>query len=131
MLYSKNNSKSLRYIVKPLIWGVFLGASLCALLPILSALLITKSGNIPYSFMIPMMLVFAGLGAFAGGYISAFISKESGMLYGAMCGFILFSMIFTGGIIIAHESVTMITAIRALTMVLCGSIGGIIGVNKK
>ena len=131
MLYSKNSSNSHSSIMKPLIWGVFLGASVCAVLPVLSAFLITKSGNVPHSFMMLMMLAFASFGAFAGGYISALISRESGMLYGAMCGFILFAMIFMGGIIIAHESVTMITLIRALSMVLCGSIGGIMGVNKK
>ena len=127
-LRAQKNHKNIP--AKPLIIGIFCGATSGTALLFLIAFLITKSGIIPHNFTQTLMIVLAGIAAFVGGYVSGKVSREKGMFYGMICGFVMFMLFFLGGFIVARNSVTMMTVIRFLTMVLSGSIGGIIGVNK-
>ncbi len=123
--------KSGNKMIKALFAGTLSGVILCAILLALSAFLFTKSGSVPHTVVEPLVLILAGIGAFVGGYVSGRISSESGVLYGLVCGFLIFIVFFVCGLIAVRESVTMVTLIRCLLMLLAGSIGGIIGVNKK
>ena len=125
-----SNSGNIRTI-KSVMTGVFCGISICVLFLIFMAFLITKSNNFPHTIIPPLMIIIAGIGAFAGGYISARISSEKGMMCGMICAFLMFILLFIAGLISVREAITMMTVIRLLAMLLTGAIGGIIGVNKR
>ena len=121
---------STKYL-KPIGIGILSGLSTCSLLLIFIAFIFTKSSNPPHSVVDPMMLIVTGIGAFAGGYFSSRMSKEKGMMYGMICAFTMFVFIFIAGLISVRESITMTTLIRFILMLICGAVGGIIGVNKR
>ncbi len=127
-LHSQKNHRNIP--AKPLIIGMFCGAISCVTLLFLATFLITKSGNMPSDFTGSLMIILTGIGAFIGGYVSGKTSREKGLVYGIACGFLMFILFFLGGFIVARNSVTMLTVIRLFTMLLCGAVGGITGVNK-
>ena len=122
-----NNSK----VLKSAVIGSFVGVGLCIVLLILSALALTKSSGIPHLAVSPLVMIIAGVGAFGGGYISAGIAKQNGMLCGIMCGFIMFIILFIAGLVAARTTLTMATVVRFILMLLAGAVGGIVGVNKR
>ena len=124
-------ASSNRKIIRAIFAGTLSGVVLCGVLLAAAAFLFTKSSNIAHTVVEPLVLIFAGIGAFVGGYISSRISGEKGMMYGLTCGFLMFVLFFIGGLIAAGESITMVTLIRFLLMLLTGSVGGIVGVNKR
>ncbi len=111
--------------------GVLCGVIVCSILLILLAVVFTKSSSPPHNLIDPIMLVCCGLGAFAGGYFSARLSKEKGALYGAASGFLMFIFIFISGLISVRGSLTELTLIRLAAMLISGTFGGIVGVNRK
>ena len=125
---NKNNTEN---FVKSIIIGSFLGIILCIALLFLSAFVLTKSSNIPHLAVSPLVMMIAGCGAFAGGYIGARILKQNGMLCGMVCGFVMFVILFIAGLVTVRESLSLTTLIRLLLMLLTGAVGGILGVNKR
>lgn len=125
------SSNQLNKYIKPIALGTFLGIISCGLLLTLLAIIFTKSSSPPHYLVEPIIIILSGLSALIGGYSSAKISGKSGMAYGIICSFIMFIFIFIAGLILVREPLTMLTLIRLLSMLTCGSIGGIIGVNKR
>lgn len=117
--------------VKAILVGNLVGTIVCVILLMISSILFVQSKHIPQSILTPLTVVISGIGAFIGSYITVRISKINGMLYGMASGFILFVILFIASLIIAREPLTMMTAIKAILLVLVGAIAGIIGVNKK
>ena len=116
---------------KPLLFGSISSIIIYSLLLFLTALLISKGGNIPYEFMEILMILISTLGSFAGGFISGKFSKNRGWLSGLLCGGILFFIFFICGLIVTHSSLTIITATRGIAIILASTIGGIIGISKN
>lgn len=116
---------------KPLLFGSMSSIIVSSLLLFLTALLISKGGNIPYEFMEILMIFISTLGSFVGGLISGKFSKSNGWLSGLLCGGILFFIFFICGLIVTHSSLTIITLTRGISIILASTIGGIIGISKN
>lgn len=116
---------------KPLLFGSMSSIIVSSLLLFLTALLISKGGNIPYEFMEILMIFISTLGSFVGGLISGKFSKSNGWLSGLLCGSILFFIFFICGLIVTHSSLTIITLTRGISIILASTIGGIIGISKN
>ena len=117
--------------VKAIVVGDIIGTLICIALTVIASFLFVKSKHIPQAMLTPLTIAIAAIGAFIGSYVTVRISKINGMLYGMASGFILFVILFISSLIIAREPLTMMTAIKAILLVLVGAIGGIIGVNKR
>ncbi|MCQ2514145.1 MAG: TIGR04086 family membrane protein [Ruminococcus sp.] len=115
--------------------GVFIG-TLCGILTaiifmcILSAAMLT-TGLLPQELTNFITIGFLALGSFAGAFISARITKSAGLITGAITGFVIFLLVTSTALIKSTEPITYLTAIRLGANLIMGSIGGIIGVNKK
>lgn len=116
---------------KPLLFGSMSSIIVSSLLLFLTALLISKGGNIPYEFMEILMIFISTLGSFVGGLISGKFSKSNGWLSGLLCGGVLFFIFFICGLIVTHSSLTIITLTRGVAIILASTIGGIIGISKN
>lgn len=116
---------------KPLLIGSLSSIIVSSLLLFLTALLISKGGNIPYEFMEIIMIFISTLGSFVGGLASGKFSKSNGWLSGLLCGIILFFIFFICGLIVTHSSLTLVTLTRGITIILAGTIGGIAGISKN
>ncbi len=124
-----NDNKSTT--IKAILLGTVIGVLLFFILIALFSFIFLKSGSLPYDFITIISLMIGSIGAFFSGYLSVRILREKGLLYGCIAGFILFFLIYIIGAIAYQEVASIKTLLRCLVMVLAGSIGGVIGVNKK
>ena len=71
------------------------------------------------------------IGAYSAGYICARRNKKNGLLMGIICGGIIFLVLFTVSIIFAGSTEGLSGGAKLFMVLLCGAVGGIIGVNGK
>lgn len=132
MRNSRNTHLSFYNIyAKPFLLGIVSSITVSSLLLFLTALLVSKGGNIPYEFMEILMIFISTSGSFAGGFMAGKFSKNNGWFSGLLCGFILFFVFFICGLIVTHSSLTAITVTRGIAIILASTIGGIIGISKN
>lgn len=74
-------------------------------------------------------IIALAVGSFVGGYITAFVKKEKGLVNGFITGLIMFLLVLS--IALFNDSqFTVYTLVKAIVMLLLSSAGGILGVNK-
>lgn len=78
-----------------------------------------------------MSTISLGIGAYFGGFICAKKRRKNGMLMGLITGGIIFFIIFLLSIIIVRSAISLTFASKLILAVVCGAIGGIVGVNAK
>ena len=122
---------SLVRAAKAILVGIIVGSIVCVILLMVCSLLFVRVKNIPEAVIGPLTIGIAAIGAFLSGYVAVRIVKIKGLIYGMLSGFLLFVILFVAGLVIARESLTMMTLIKCILSVLMGGIGGIIGVNKR
>lgn len=110
---------------------VLIGAVFCCILLVLSSFLFSLLKSTPQNFLSTLNLFISSLSAFISGFISAKIRKKNGLLIGACTGALLFMPIFITGVLMSVTDVSYISLIRLFAMSLAGSIGGVLGVNRK
>lgn len=133
MRHDKSNTKETDFTIalKAILFGVAVGAAICAGFLFLFAFLFVAVKSIPQFMIQVIAIICAAIGAFVSGYISIRIYRSKGLIYGAFAGFLLFVLLTLIAFIISRDKFTYITLIRLLTMVFSGAVGGILGVNKK
>jgi putative membrane protein (TIGR04086 family) len=117
--------------LRPIVFGAFGGALICAVLLAVCAFAFVSSKHLPQSMIQSLVLGIAAISAFFSGYIAAKISRARGLMFGVFAALALFLLFFICGIVVANETVAFSTLIRLIIMLIVGAIGGIIGVNKK
>lgn len=121
---------------KKLLLKAVIFSSLCGilisivLLCIFSAVIMT-SGLLPTNITNYITIAVLSIGAFSGGFICAKITKSAALICGLITGISVFMLITVCGLIRNNESVTILTLIRLISTVLCGSLGGIVTLLKK
>ena len=71
------------------------------------------------------------IGAYVGGYVGAKKNRRNGLLLGILCGAIIFIILFLMSIIFAKSTEGLSGGAKLFLVMLCGSVGGIVGVNSK
>lgn len=70
-----------------------------------------------------------------GSYFASFLvarrHRKNGLVTGILCGVIVFAVTFLVGVIFMKVSLSMGIFPKAVMLLVCGAIGGIIGVNSK
>ncbi len=117
-------------IARPIVIGACVGA-ICCLLVLLVMAAIMAAQNIPKAAVTPMAIVAAAFGSFIGGIVSAKISGEKGLLYGAGSGLLLYAVVIIAGFAVLQDVRGTTMFIKLAVMVGCSAVGGIIGVNMK
>ena len=117
-------------ILKAVLLSVVLGeiASILALL--VFSLAVCKL-DIPLLVSDGFLVIAGALGGFVSGYFCGRFLKEKGLLFGAVCGaiFILILFLFNVGF---HQATSLpFLLLKLAAVLLCASLGGIFGVNKR
>ena len=86
------DSAILKRIARPIVIGACVGAISCLLVLLVMAAVMAAQ-NIPKAAVTPMAIVAAAFGSFIGGIVSAKISGEKGLLYGAGAGLLLYVVV--------------------------------------
>lgn len=118
-------------IIKGVLFGVLTGGMIIAALLCLCAVIFVYSNSLPGHYVEYIMLVIDFLGGLFGGYISARIIKARGILWGGVCGLMLFFIILIAGMSTSDSTLTVSTLFKLLSLLISGIIGGIKGVNRK
>lgn len=115
-------------MAKPVLIGVAVGAGCCLLLLLLFAAILAAQ-DIPQGAVTPLAVAAAAAGAFFGGFTAARIAKSRGILFGAICGLILYLLIMAAGFAVLRDIRGTYALVKLALMVVCASVGGILGVN--
>ena len=121
---------------KKLLFKAVVFSSLCGilisiiLLCIFSAVIMT-SGLLPTDITNYITVALLSIGAFTGGFICAKITKSAALICGLITGISVFMLITICGLIRSNDSITILSLIRLISTVICGSLGGIVTLFKK
>ena len=117
--------------MKEIIKGTIISI-ICTLICLFIFSIILTYTNISESFITPVIIVITGISICIGSSIGNIKIKKNGMLNGALVGGIYISSIYLlSGIINQNFSLNMQSIIIIGVGMICGMLGGIIGVNKK
>lgn len=116
--------------LKSVLIGVFSGEIATMVTLLLFAFLMLRM-DIPL-YLADTMIVLAGsVGGFLSGFICGYLLREKGLIFGAVCGGvqILILLFFSFGI---HSEISPLFLVaKFAAILLCATLGGILGVNKK
>ena len=112
-------------------FGVFFCLLLSIILICVFAVLIMSVGLLSADITDYIMLGVLSVSCLFGGFIAAKINKSQGFLCGLVTGVFVFILTTILGLARFTETITMLTLLRLIFTLLCGSIGGILGINQK
>lgn len=118
-------------IAKAVLIGVLSSVVLAVLLTCLFSVMLNMMSGIPYDVIDYVMVAIEGFSVLIGAYIACVIVKSKGLIIGALCGAISLLIVFAVGMSMSKNNIGLLTIIRSIVMLLCGVIGGIMGVNRK
>ena len=110
--------------------GTGVGMIVCFLILLVTAAVMT-TGVIPPTAVTPVAMAVAAVSAFVGGWVTARISRERGLLYGAASGLVLCLLIVLVGIVVLQEVRGSLLLIKFALTIGFGALGGVFGVNTK
>lgn len=118
-------------MIKSIVFGFCCCILISIIFTCLLAIIIMKMGLLSPDVTDYLMLAVLSLSCFGGGFISARINKNTGLLCGAITGFLVFTITTITGLSQFNETVTLLTLLRFIFTLFCGSVGGVLGVNQK
>lgn len=125
--FNSENQKFLRSLAVAILSSILL----IVILTCLFALMLKMMSGIPSGVTDYVMIGIEGFSVLIGAYIACVISKNKGLMTGAICGGVILLITFACGLSIAENDIGILTLIRSFVLLLCGVIGGIAGVNRK
>lgn len=78
-----------------------------------------------------LSVVALGIGALSGGFVGAKKAGGKGLLWGSVCGALLFLILILIGFSFFAEVRGTALWFRLVMAVLCGAIGGVLGINTR
>ena len=116
------------YAAKSVVISSFCGALLCAAALSLFALLLS-SKDLPMGLFGPIAVFSLVLGCFTAGFVAARMMNCRGMLWGGVCGTVLFLSLVACQGFCAQPGLGIAILPKFVMMLTSGMIGGIFGVN--
>lgn len=111
--------------------GVLTGALFLCLMLLLFSGVIVLTKSLPSEYALICIKTFTMLSAVSCGYISARMYKSKGILIGTFSAFILAFLLFIYKAMNAALSFEVNILVKIIIMLLCGAIGGVLGVNAN
>lgn len=96
-----------------------------------AAALIISSMDFPQSGIAPLAIGAAAIGCFGAGFLCARMTQSAGLLYGLLCGSILFLLCLVCEITFLGGDLGVLALYKYAVCAIAGMIGGVLGVNKR
>jgi len=120
-----SSTRALYWILRGVAAGLFLMAALLLAL----SFLLTKA-DIPFGLLGPATQVIAALSSLLAGWLAARALRKKGMLVGVACGAAVFLVLLALSFFF-DTPIDLQLALKCVTCMLGGAIGGVLGVNAK
>lgn len=127
---SREQVSVLSRILRPLLIGVGVGITVGVLL-LLAAAAVMVSTQVPAAAVTPVALAVIAVTALVGGFTTARLLRERGLLIGAACGLLIFLIVAIAGFSVDQAVQGTLLFLKLGLTVGCGALGGILGVNVK
>ena len=124
----EDSSAIKKRVLRPVVIGTVIGAGGCLLILLLMAAVMASS-DIPKAAVTPMAVAAAAIGAFISGIVAARISREKGLMLGAVCGLLLYLLVMLAGCAVLREIRGAYAVVKLAVMIGCAALGGVLGVN--
>ena len=128
MRTERSPSRTTNSPLKPIVISSLIGAIAMSLVLAGISLLFTIR-DIPHAAVEPLALLASGFGCIIAGFLCAKINGKNGLIMGSACGLLIFGIIILAGYIAVDGQLNFAVLIKAVIFILCGAIGGVLGVN--
>lgn len=118
-------------VLKPAALGLTVSCVITLLFVAVFALLFVIIKEIAESAIIPIALISAMVGCFAGAYICAVRVRERAVIYGLAIGLIMFAVIWFIGVFCTDSIFGTETVIKFVVLVGAGFAGGCVGQRRR
>ncbi len=126
----KGESSPVGKWIMPVLLGTVVSLLGTAVVLMLFALLLTLQ-DIPQGAIVPLAIGAMGIGGFLGGYISARICGQRGLLCGFLTGFVDYIILTGISLLALHFSLDASHAVRLVVVLAACCTGGVLGVNRR
>lgn len=100
-------------------------------LTLLLAAFVISSVDVPQSAISPIAIAAAVLGSFGAGFICTRMTKGGGLLYGLICGLVIFVLATICEVSFLNGSLGILALYKLIISVTAAMIGGVMGVNRR
>ena len=115
-------------MVRPVLTGVISGVLVCLVLMFAFAALMSAN-SLPMTFAAAFASCCSGLGSLIAGMVCAKKLKSRGLLAGLITGAVMYLILLLAGLIFTGGGMSSASLFRMMIVVICATIGGIMGVN--
>lgn len=92
--------------------------------------IILSSTSLPEKIITPAIIIITGVSILIGASISMIKSNDKGLIKGGLIGLFYFTIIYLcSSIMLKNFEVNVYSSIMLVACFICGSIGGVLGVN--
>ena len=118
-------------MARAVIFGGLFGGVMLILMLFLSSFFVLKMKSLSQTAVFAAAIISSCISAFLAGFLASRILKARGIIVGALSALLLFIIVLLTGTIISSDSINLDTLMRFAAMLLSGSFGGILGVNRR
>lgn len=126
----KNDERRAMKYIKNIAFSVAVGTLVCAGLLFGLSFILTIQ-DIPHKLFSYLSTFACGVGTLVGGFTASKLIKEKGLLVGLAVGGIIAALLCVIGALFQGLEIGIFMYIRTAVTVLCGTFGGVLGVNIK
>lgn len=95
------------------------------------AALVISSVDFPQSAIAPVAIGASVAGTFGAGFLCARLTKSAGLVYGLVCGAILFFLCLLCEVSFLGGELGTLAVYKFVICITAGMIGGVLGVNRR
>ena len=96
-----------------------------------AAALVISSVDFPQSGIAPVAILASVIGCFGAGFLCARMTQSAGLLYGLLCGSIIFLLCLVCEVAFLGGGLGVLALYKYAICAISGMIGGVLGVNKR
>ncbi|MEG1942297.1 MAG: TIGR04086 family membrane protein [Angelakisella sp.] len=122
--------KSILENYKVIVFACLIGIITTATILILSAIVISRV-DFPQSGIAPLAIGASVTGAFVAGFVCGKITKNSGLLYGFICGLLIFFASLLCEVSFMGGEMGILALYKMIVAVTASMIGSVLGVNNR
>ncbi len=130
-MISRYKYKTVSDSIRPALIGLLTALAVTVLLIAIFSLVFVMIEKIAESAIVPLALISAAIGCFAGAFVCSAISQCRGVVCGLIVSLVMFSAIWVAGIFGSDTVFGTDILVKLIILLFAGLSGGWVGKNRK